>query len=112
MNVKLWSQPLATTKVPRRQENKPPLASFKKILEASNIDQRFVMASRDDAAIIAPFESSRRSTSTNLGMPEILGMPGVPVGPPRKPAHRSPPSRRWDRLMPDYKLIPARGRTR
>jgi hypothetical protein len=73
MNVKLWSQPLATTKVPRRQENKPPLASFKKILEASNIDQRFVMASRDDAAIIAPFESSRRSTSTNLGMPEILG---------------------------------------
>jgi hypothetical protein len=30
-----------------------------KILEVSNIDQRFAMASRDDAAIIAPFESSR-----------------------------------------------------
>jgi hypothetical protein len=59
MNVKLWSQPPATTKVPRRRENKQPLASFKRILEVNNIDQRLVMASRDDAALIAPFESSR-----------------------------------------------------
>jgi hypothetical protein len=59
MNVKLRSQSLATTNVPRRRENKQPLAAFKRIPEVSNIDQRLVMASRDDAALIAPFESSR-----------------------------------------------------
>jgi hypothetical protein len=50
MKVKLWSQSLATTNVPRRRKT-TELTSFK-ILDVSNIDQRIVMASRRTAAII------------------------------------------------------------